>query len=185
MAVRLFLGKALLFFIIWRVVYSVFMVDSQFVDINLTRHVAEASTFLLNNLGFMDGVTTRTQKKTIVFEGEETSNQISLIYHHNKNVLYIAHGCNGLQLMVLYVGFIVCMPSRFWRKFKYIVIGVMVIDLINIFRCIGLIYLQEYFELYFDFAHHFLFKALVYTATFLMWITFAKKIKLNNEIVQK
>ncbi|GAA4801082.1 exosortase/archaeosortase family protein [Litoribaculum gwangyangense] len=181
--IRLFLGKALLVFIIWKLVYGLFLSDSRLLDSPLTTHVANASVFVLNGLGDMSGFTSKTELSTYI-EGEGLVTQkASKIYHYDKLVLYIADICNGLELMVLYIGFIVCMPSRFWRKVKYVIIGVILIDFINILRCTGLIYLREYYHAYFDFAHHYLFKAAVYTATFLMWMVYARKISLKKDEV--
>ena len=180
--VRLFLGKALLFFIVWKIVYGLFLSDSKILDHPLTTHVGEASVVVLNNLGDMSGFTSTRKVSTFVDGGELlVEEQASQIYHNDKLVLYIADVCNGLELMVLYIGFIVCMPSRFWRKVLYIIIGVILIDLINILRCTGLIYLREYFHAYFEFAHHYLFKATVYATTFLMWMVYSRKIHLKNE----
>lgn len=177
--IRLFLGKALLFFIIWKLVYGLFLSDSRLLDEPLTEHVGNASVYVLNGLGDMSGFISKSEISTYI-EGEGLVTQkASQIFHHDKLVLYIADICNGLELMILYIGFIVCMPSRFWRKVLYIVIGVVLIDIINIFRCTGLIYLREYYHAYFDFAHHYLFKATVYTATFLMWMVYARKISLK------
>ena len=47
-------------------------------------------------------------------------NAASVIYHHNKSILDIPFSCNKLKLIMLYVGFIICLPSRFWRKVRYI-----------------------------------------------------------------
>ena len=178
--IRLFLGKALLFFIVWKVVYSFFLYDSKFLDYPLTTHVAEASSVFLNNSMLLSGFTTQrvfTEDNSLIIEASE-------IYHNDNLVLLIADACNGLELMVLYIGFIVCMPSKFWRKIIYILLGVLFIDIINILRCSGLIYLREYFHAYFDFAHHYLFKAVVYAATFLMWMVYSRKISLKNETLQ-
>lgn len=178
--IRLFLGKALLFFIVWKIVYSFFLYDSKFLDYPLTTHVAEASTVFLNNSIFLSGFTTQR----VFIEDDSLIIEASEIYHNDKLVLFIADACNGLELMVLYIGFIVCMPSKFWRKVIYILLGVIFIDIINILRCSGLIYLREYFHAYFDFAHHYLFKAVVYAATFLMWMVYSRKISLKNEALQ-
>ena len=178
--IRLFLGKALLVFISWKIIYGVFLYNSKLLDYPLTTHVAEASTAFLNNSMLLSGFTTSR-----VFTEEETSIiEASEIYHNNNLVLYIADPCNALELMVLYIGFIFCMPSKFWRKVKYVIIGILLIDIINILRCGGLIYLREYFHAYFDFAHHYLFKAVVYGATFLMWMIYSRKISLKNEALQ-
>ena len=181
--IRLFLGKALLLFIIWKVIYSGFLYDSQYLDHPLTTHVAKASTYLLNNLGGMSDFSTERENTSFIFEGGETVNEISAIYHYDYISLYIANACNGLEVFVLYIGFIICMPSSFWRKTKYIILGILLLDVINILRCVGLIYLKEYFDVYFDFAHHYLFKAAVYTATLIIWGYFARKIHLKNETV--
>jgi len=180
--IRLFLQKALLFFIIWKIVYGFFIHDSQIIDFPLTTHVGESSVLLLNT--FMSDFEVKNILTSYEYNGKLIYSGVSDIYHNNKLVLHIADVCNGLELMVLYIGFIICMPSTFWRKVRYIIVGIILIDLINILRCAGLIYLREYLELYFNFAHHYLFKAAVYTSTFVMWWYFARKINLKNEAVQ-
>ncbi|ULC58308.1 exosortase/archaeosortase family protein [Flaviramulus sp. BrNp1-15] len=182
--IRLFLGKAFLLFVIWKIIYSFFLYDSKVLDYPLTTHVAEASTKFLNSSGFLSGFSTNRTTRTSVYEGELISHEASEIFHNNKLVLYIADGCNGLELMVLYIGFIICMPSKIWRKILYIILGVALLDIINILRCVGLIYLREYFQAYFQFAHHYLFKVMVYGATFLIWKFYSRKIQFKNELVQ-
>lgn len=183
--VRLFFGKALLFFIIWKIAYTFFLFDSQIVDSFLTEHIGNTSAFVLNNSGFLSGFTSIIEKYDEVYDGGILHNRISAIYHNNYKVLHIANACNGLELIVLYIGFIVCMPSSFVRKIKYIILGIIALDLINVIRIVGLIYLREYFEAYFNFAHHFLFKAVIYLSTFIMWRFFSRKIDFNKYIVSQ
>jgi len=180
--VRLFLGKALLFFIVWKIAYTFFLFDSQLLDKILTTHVGNASAFILNNSGFMSGFSSITETYDEFYGDEILNNSASTIYHNGNKILHIANVCNGLELIVLYIGFIVCMPATIKRKLLYIVIGVLLLDLINIFRCVGLIYLREYFDAYFDFAHHYLFKAIIYISTFIIWIRFSRKINLNESL---
>lgn len=182
--IRLFLGKALLFFVVWKIVYVGFLLDSKILDYPLTTHVGEASTEILNRFSPMSGFKTVRELKTTVYEGEYVSREASNIYHNDKEVLHIADVCNGLELIVLYIGFIVCMPSNFWRKILYIICGAIILDFVNISRCIGLIYLREYYEYYFHFAHKYLFKTTVYGVTFLLWMLYTRKTHLKNEAVQ-
>lgn len=184
LTIRLFLGKALLFFIVWKLIYNFLLYDSKYLDQPLTIHVGQVSAKFINNLGSMSGFTAKVEASNYVYEGGIIEDQTVAIYHNDKIVLYIANVCNGLELMVLYIGFIVCMPSSFWRKAKYIIIGVLIIDLVNILRCTGLIYLREYYHIYFEFAHHYLFKAIVYTTTVIMWYVFSRKINVKNETIQ-
>jgi len=183
--IRLFLGKAVLLFVLWKLVYTFFLSDIRLLDQPLTEHVGEASVFVLNGLGDMSGFSAKNEVSTYIEGAGLVTQKASQIYHYDRLVLHIADICNALELMILYIGFIVCMPSGFWRKVFYIIIGVILIDIINILRCVGLIYLREYYHAYFDFAHHYLFKATVYTATFLMWMFYARKISLKrNEPIQ-
>lgn len=178
--IRLFLGKAFLFFVVWKIIYNVFLYDSKYLDRALTTHVGSASVTLINSLGAMNGFASKRE----MIDNDNTGilkDGVSAIYHNDKVVLYIANVCNGLELMVLYIGFIICMPSTFLRKFLYIILGVIVLDSINILRCVGLIYLREYYAIYFQFAHHYLFNAMVYTGTFIMWILYSRKIQFKNE----
>jgi len=178
--VRLFLGKALLFFVVWKMVYGVFIFQSNSLDYKLTMHVGDASVWVLNNLTTMSGFTAIEDVYSEVYNGEMIEHISSGIYHNDYKVLNIADACNGLELLVLFVGFIVCMPSKIKRKILYIVLGVIVLDAVNILRCVGLIYLREYYHVYFDFAHHYLFKIVVYGVTFLIWWYYSRKISLKQ-----
>jgi exosortase/archaeosortase family protein len=181
--IRLFLGKALLIFLAWKLIYGFILYDSKNLDSALTTHIAEASIFVINSLGNLDGYTTKRVSDFYVIDGRKIEERSSAIFHHDRMVLHIANACNGLELMVLYIGFIICMPSKFWRKMLYIVLGIIILDLINILRCTGLIYLREYYHVYFQFAHRYLFNAMVYTATFIMWVIFSRKINFKNEVI--
>lgn len=182
--IRLFLGKALLFFVTWKIIYGVFLYDSKVIDHPLTIHIGDASVHLLNSMSSMSGYTSIREIKNSTYDGEVTTQEASKIYHNGKAIVYIIDRCNGLELIVLYIGFIVCMPSNFWRKVRYIILGVIVLDITNILRCAGLIYLQEYFLAYFEFIHLYLLKASMYTITFLIWMLFSRKIHLKNEAIQ-
>ncbi|WP_372756519.1 archaeosortase/exosortase family protein [Mariniflexile sp.] len=181
--IRLFLGKAVLFFIVWKIIYGVFFVNTNSLDTILTSHVADASVFVLNNFTSMDNFEAVSEVYEETFGGEVVLNKASTIYHNNYIVLNIADACNGLELIVLYIGFIVCMPSKFLRKALYIAIGIILLDIANILRCVGLIYLREYYHAYFEFAHHYIFKIVVYSVTFLIWVVYTRKIHLKNEVI--
>ncbi|WP_194767013.1 archaeosortase/exosortase family protein [Tamlana sp. I1] len=183
--IRLFLGRALLFYIVWEIIYGLFIYDSTFIDRALTSHVGESSVSILNNMSPMSGFTANNKLYTAkTLDGEDVAVFHTAISHNNRKILNIANVCNGLTLMALYIGFIVCIPEKFWRKIKYIILGIIIIDFINILRCVGLIYLREYFHAYFDFAHHYLFKAIVYASTFIIWTIFARKINLKHDTLQ-
>lgn len=93
----------------------------------------------------------------------------------------IAPQCNGLELMVLYVGFIICIPSNAKKMLLYSVAGIAVIYILNIIRCtlLGVMYYEQHALA--DFAHHYAFKMVVYAAVFYGWVLYARKPRLASE----
>ncbi|WP_136481138.1 exosortase/archaeosortase family protein [Cognatitamlana onchidii] len=171
---RSFLLKGTGLVILWKILPKIFTIDLSFLHFPLTKHVANLSVFTLNYFTPLSGYSTSRDILSSNFI-------LSRIYHHDKFLLNVADGCNGLNLFALYIGFILLMPSKFGRKIKYILIGVIIIDLMNILRSSILIYLYEYHNVFFDFAHLYFFRALLYSSVFLLWVYFTKKINAKNK----
>jgi exosortase family protein XrtF len=178
--VRNFLGNAVTFGITWKFVYILFLMQSRILDRPLTSHVGTSAVFILNHISGMRDFKAQNNIDTTIMEGQIQVSMVSKIMHHNHKVLHIADGCNGLELMVLYSGFIFCFPSNRSRKLWYIIFGVLILDSLNIFRCAALGYVKEYYHPYFNISHHFIFKAIVYTVIVILWIQFTKKTAMNG-----
>jgi exosortase/archaeosortase family protein len=89
----------------------------------------------------------------------------------------IADPCNALELYVLYFGFLLCLPASYKRLLLFTIGGFLMIFCLNILRCVGLIYLNLYQNTWAGFAHHYLFKLIVYAAVFGGWVWYSKKLK--------
>ena len=180
--VRLFLTKALLIAAIWNLVYVLFL--SKYLDQYLTIHVGESTAAILNRYspikGFSSvyGVYSKISRDGIMLH--QPGSKIML---NGQMVINIANSCNALQLMVLYIGFIVCIPAKLIRKLYYIPLGVLSIDLANIFRTSILAILKVRYEVYFDFAHHYIFTIIVYSVIILMWLMFTRKSRFRYAMV--
>ena len=88
--IRLFLGKAFLFFVVWKIIYNVFLYDSKYLDRALTTHVGNASVTLINSLGTMNGFASKRE----MIDNDNIGiykDGVSAIYHNDKVVLYIAY----------------------------------------------------------------------------------------------
>ena len=180
--VRLFLTKAILIAAVWNLVYILFL--SKYLDQYLTIHVGQSTASILNHYSGIKGFSsvygdyTKLSRDGILVN--QPGSQIKL---NNDQVMNIANSCNALQLMVLYIGFIICIPAKLIRKLYYIPIGVVCIDIANIFRTSILAFLKVNYALYFDFAHHYIFTIVVYTAIILMWLLFTRKSRFRYAIV--
>ncbi len=173
-SVRSFLTTALVFALAWKLAYLCFLINPRVLDRPLTEHVGSSTAYALNHFSGLHGFNAINRLDTNIIEGQMQMTQVSKIIHQGHKVLHIADGCNGLELMVLYVGFIFSFPASTARKVGYILMGLLLIDCLNILRCSLLGFIKEYYHPYFNISHHFIFKAIVYTVIVILWVQFTK-----------
>jgi exosortase/archaeosortase family protein len=188
--VKLFLLRALVLFIAWKAIYLAILLPNRILDRPLTYAVTIGAVGTLNGAGRSHdyaAISATHPKKDA--DGRITGSEDTMdIYSHQVRALSIADACNGLELMVLYAGLILCLPARPGRKVLFIGTGILLIEVLNVLRCAGLVLLFQHRPEYVDFSHHYLFSLLVYGAIFWLWWLFsrdpqfAQKLKLNATI---
>jgi len=170
--VRAFLMRALIIFVLWKLIYHLLLFPIHFPDQQLTQLTAK-STGILYSFFIKD---------PLVVNREEVKNGTgkSVIFIQGRRAIGIADGCNGLELYVLYIGFLFCLPSTAKRRVLFCLGGIIVIFILNNFRCFGLawLYLNDYPIA--NFAHHYLFKMIIYGVIFYGWVLYSKKISFNE-----
>ena len=182
--IRAFLRNALIVFAVWKVVYLYFLLDSRILDKPLTDHIGKSTAWFLNHCTPLDGFSATAIKKQSIFEGQIQILNVSQVRHHGEDILLIADPCNGLELIVLFIGFILCFPSSIYKKIFFILFGVAIIDLANILRCGGLVFIKRFYDYdLFQFAHHYGFKITLYGIIFMLWMLFTKNIKIKNVVI--
>ncbi len=160
--------------------YILFFLQQRTIDQPLTHIVGNQSAWVLNKIYYSTAYAALDTINTQYYEGVVSSTPVCTIYKNGLTVMHIADGCNGLELFVLYMGFIVSMPASVKRKISFIIIGVVLIHLVNVFRCVGLCMLVQYLHQYFDIAHHYIFKMIIYSIVFLLWMLFSRKLLIPN-----
>ncbi len=96
--------------------------------------------------------------------------------------LWVEDTCNGLELMLIYIGIILLIPNYSKiRKMTFIIGGTFILITANIIRCTGLLWLQLYHKTYFEFNHHYVFTLFIYLIIFGLWSLFTSP-KNGNEI---
>lgn len=179
--IQKFLLRGLLLLALWKTAYVFYLGPTATLDGPLTRAVGQQTTWLMNLLSPDQPFHPVYQ---VLAEARHPENQLgpavhSAIYYKDKRVLTIADACNGLELFILYAGFILCFPTSWKRKGYYTLVGLPFIHGINLVRCAALGYISILKPQALDFAHHYLFKVMVYGAILLLWWLFTKKIVLN------
>lgn len=163
-SIRSFLWRALLLFAGWLIIYNLVLKPTNVPDGQLTKFV------------------TWTSAKTLSMFYEDVHTEGQDIFVNGRAAVGIANQCNGLELIVLYLGFLLCLPTSRRRTIVYAVAGTIVISAVNVIRCSLLAILFMSHNYYADFAHHYAFKLIVYAAVFAGWIGYSKSTRRHEEL---
>jgi len=173
--VKLFLLKGILLLIVWKVLYLAVLLPNRIIDAPLTNTVGKITASGLNIITRSNNYCSKSE---LAKDRDADFNLIWVqqqsVYFNNKKLVGIYDGCNALELFVLYAGFIVCMTGSLKRKFLYAGIGILIIFVVNILRCVGIAYMIQYFPKQAEFAHHFVFVFIVYAVIIVLWLLFTR-----------
>lgn len=158
--IRHFLLKAVCLFVGWQLLYRLVLAPAHIPDRQLTMLIA-AGTARVLSIFYNDVDTAWTGYKMLVLVGRA-------------KVLGIAPACNGLELIVLYISVLLCLPARKRKVLLYTLTGTAAICAINIIRCSALVYLHMYDMQAFHIAHKFIFTLIVYFVIFYGWVLYLK-----------
>ena len=155
--IRKFFIRALILIVGWNLLYHLLLKPALIPDGQLT-----------------DLIVWGTVKVLSIFHSDVT-NVGHNIYLYGVRSVNIDHQCNGLELIVLYIGFILCLPSSFKKMFSYAMVGIVVICFLNMLRCGALAWMFLNMRSVADFAHHYAFKLIIYAVVFYGWVLYSKK----------
>lgn len=158
---RKFIIKALIIFIAWKLLYNFILIPINIPDQQLTYIVGKGAAWFLS-----------------LFYGDAGFEGMNFILINGHRTAKITPSCNGLELIVLFIGFLLCLPTTKKRFFLFVIAGIAGIIVLNILRCAGLAYMMLNHHSLTDFAHHYAFKIAVYAFVFYMWVLYAKKSRL-------
>ena len=169
-----FFVKAAILFIIWKMLYMLWLRPQGILDAPLTTAIGTSTAGVLNLFAeHSDFQPVRSFPVAGPEEDAEAGGVVD-IYRNGENTLRIASACNGLEIMVLYAGFLFCFPAASpSRRWTFLGIGLALIFLFNIIRCALLVWIFLRYRQYLDFSHHFLFTFIVYICVFLLWYKYA------------
>jgi len=90
----------------------------------------------------------------------------------------IQPGCNGIEAAIVLIAALVTFPSSLKQKILGIAIGFVAIQLLNMVRIISLFYLGQWNKTAFDWAHSYIWQALIMLdvlIVFILWIRMIRK----------
>lgn len=166
-----FLVMAILTYGCWLLVYEFVLKKFGQPDHLVTENITYFICAILDKLGYNPHYNIAHKLgETYIFLAEST-----------KPLIRVGASCNGLELIALYVIFIVCYPAKTRNKIAYIFIGVLFIHLLNIARNLLLTLMVIHQSVYFELFHRYIFIFMVYGAIFGMWLHFTQTKNLKHE----
>ena len=98
------------------------------------------------------------------------------LWVNEKYLSRIVEGCNSVSVMILFVSFVLAFFNGWGRTLLFILLGVVIIYVLNIFRIAFLVIgLYEHPE-YRDLLHDVIFPAVIYGIVFLLWLYWVNKV---------
>lgn len=185
-AVKQFLLKGIIMLVVWKLVYLGLLFPTRVLDRPLTNTVGKLTVWGANIITHPnDYIAKEELGRELDIDASARSVMQQSIYFDGHKVAGVYDSCNALELMVLYAGFIICIPAAAKRKWAFALGGLAVIFVVNVLRCIGIVYALRYYPQHADFIHHYLFELAVYATIIAMWLAFANKINANPNVGQK
>ncbi len=165
----LFLGKFLLTYLILTFVYQSYLgqynVDKFEVD-GCTQLVAKQSKDVL--------LVFNQDAFTVPNINEPAVN----FFFNQKQMVRIIEGCNGLNVIILFMSFIIAFSGKVRTTVLFIIGGSLLIHILNVLRISALCVLMYYFPEQQHFLHGVVFPLFIYGVVFLLWIIWVNKFSL-------
>lgn len=102
------------------------------------------------------------------------------IANDRENMIYIFEGCNGLNVMIVYVSFLIAFTGPLNSFLKFTLAGFIGIYILNLIRLVLLYGVTFYFPDQLYFFHKYLFTGIIYVAVFVFWYFWVRIAKKNG-----
>ncbi len=118
--------------------------------------------------------------------GRETTSVLSLvspvtlILENGKTTLRIYEGCNGINVMIVFVAFLLSFGGFSKRGSLFILLGILIIHLANLYRIAMLFWVARHYETYFYYVHKYVFTAALYVIVLGLWWMWVYRIMKAN-----
>jgi exosortase H (IPTLxxWG-CTERM-specific) len=86
----------------------------------------------------------------------------------------IEAGCNGVEATIVLVAAMLAFPATWRRKLAGLAIGIVAVQGLNVIRVISLFYLGQWREDAFEFAHRYVWQALIMLDVLVIWLLWVR-----------
>jgi exosortase H (IPTLxxWG-CTERM-specific) len=86
----------------------------------------------------------------------------------------IEAGCNGVEATIVLVAAMLAFPASWRRKLAGLAIGIVAVQGLNVVRVISLFYLGQWSQQAFEFAHQYVWQALIMLDVLIIWLLWVR-----------
>jgi exosortase H (IPTLxxWG-CTERM-specific) len=137
----------------------------------VTRHLWIEREFVLpwtTSLASFCSILVTNFDPNVVAFGKVMQNQV------NGFSVSIEPGCNGVEAYIILLAAIVAFPAPWVHRVWGVVMGFVAVQGLNVVRVISLFYLGQWNQQAFDFAHTYLWQALIMLDVLVFWLYWVK-----------
>ncbi len=110
-----------------------------------------------------------------------TIEETNTMYFANKGYMAINQSCSGLKQIMQFVLLIALIRGPWKRKWWFILLGILIVHLTNLFRVTGLSVVITTLPEYWDFSHDNIFRPIFYIVIFSLWVWWVERISVGKK----
>lgn len=96
--------------------------------------------------------------------------------HGSRFAVNIRNGCNGVEAMIIFLAAVIAFPAPWRWRIQGLVIGIVVIQLVNLIRVVALYLTGAYWPKLFDSSHTVIWQTVVILTAVLLWLWWAGRL---------
>ena len=158
----IFLGKFLGIYLVASVLYGAYVSSFEPGPDPLTSAVGKQTSVALGVCGWITTASDNIAKPTIE------------LAYHDRDILSIYEGCNGLNVMIIFVAFLFAFGPINHRLWWYVPLGLLILHLSNLLRITILFWVSLNEPDFMYFLHKYFFTAALYVVTFALWVIWVR-----------
>jgi exosortase family protein XrtF len=164
----LFLGKFLGFYLVGNIIYGIYVESSGTRPDAITFSVASQTSGVLGWAGYDTSIAEVADAPKVALRVGQAVE------------LYVFEGCNGVNVMIVFVAFLIAFGGPLKAMAFFLPIGILIIHLFNLLR-IGLLFrLAVTNSTHFYYYHKYVFTTTLYLAVFALWALWVLKFNENR-----
>jgi exosortase family protein XrtF len=166
----LFLAKFVGIYLVGNFLYGLYVTAYQPSPDPATRWVTDQTAVVLTACGWPSTTEDSSRKAT------------TNLIHDGKKILAVYEGCSGINVMIIFVAFLIAFGPLTKQLFWFIPLGLLIIHFMNLARIALLFWVSIYQKDYMYFMHKYFFTVILYVVIFALWIWWVRKFTFKKTI---